>query len=64
MANPRNELQCPRCGSRTYITVRNGATHDGKRLIHGALIHKIICARCYKAGINQSLLPPELKRVR
>ena len=58
----RLTLCCPRCGCGTYLTVRNGATHDGKNLAHGTLIDKLLCENCYKQGIKQSLLP-ELKRI-
>ena len=63
MPNPRQELQCPRCGCRTYVTVRNGATLSGGALKHGTLIERCVCAHCYKQGITQSLMPVELKRI-
>ena len=63
MPNPREELQCPRCGCRTYVTVRNGATLSGGALKHGTLIERCVCAHCYKQGIKQTLMPAELKRI-
>lgn len=63
MPNPRQELQCPRCGSRTYLTERNGATLSGGALRHGTMIERCVCAHCYKQGIKQTLMPAELKRI-
>ena len=55
--NPRSELQCPRCGCRTYLTERNGAAEQGGRLVHGAKLDEWLCADCYCRGVRQSLKP-------
>lgn len=63
MPNPRNELQCPTCGSRTYLVVRNGAHMDGGKLVHGALVDRMLCADCYRRGRTRGILPTELKAI-
>lgn len=47
MDRPPGMLQCNRCGGRTVATIRAGVTETG----HGTLIHKNICAECYKRGL-------------
>lgn len=61
--NPRQELQCPRCGCRTYLMIYNGGVLSDGKLRHGTAIQKCVCAHCYKQGISQSMLPADLKRI-
>ena len=64
MANPREELQCPRCGCRTYLMIYNGATLQGGKMRHGTELHRCVCENCYKRGTVQSLLPEKLRVVK
>lgn len=57
MPNPREELQCPRCGCRTYLMIFNGAVLSNGKLRHGTGLHRCVCESCYKRGTVQSLLP-------
>lgn len=57
MENPREVLQCPRCGCRSYVNIYNGATLQGSKMRHGTAIDKCLCENCYRQGIKQSLLP-------
>ena len=63
LPNERQELQCTRCGCRTYLMIYNGGTLLDGRLKHGTSIDRCVCANCYKKGINQSMMPPDLKRI-
>lgn len=63
MPNVRQELQCARCGCRTYLMIYNGGTLLDGKLKHGTSIDRCVCANCYKQGINQSMMPPDLKRI-
>jgi hypothetical protein len=62
MPRPHGILQCPRCGCRTHITVRqNGYIKDG-RIIPGAVVDRHICENCYVDGrLRISMLPPEIR---
>ena len=64
MANPREELQCPRCGCRTYLNIYNGATLQGGKMRHGTELHRCVCENCYKRGTVQSLLPDKPRVVK
>jgi hypothetical protein len=56
-------IQCPRCGSRTSATLRNGSrVGESGRIIPGSLIAQHICADCYKNGIQQDMVP-KLERI-
>ena len=56
---PSGMLQCNRCGSRTVATIRAGVT-DTRR---GTVIHKDICAECYKRGLIVPMIT-ELKPIK
>lgn len=43
--------------------IYNGGTLLDGRLKHGTSIDRCVCANCYKKGINQSMMPPDLKRI-
>ena len=64
MENPREVLQCPRCGCRSYVNIYNGATLQGSKMRHGTAIDKCLCENCYRQGIKQSLLPDKPRAVK
>lgn len=52
-------LQCNRCGGRTVATIRAGVTDT----VRGTVIHKDICAECYKRGLIVPMVT-ELKPIK
>ena len=64
MENPREVLQCPRCGCRSYVNIYNGATLQGSKMRHGTAIDKCLCENCCRQGIKQSLLPDKPRAVK
>ncbi|MDR0275922.1 MAG: hypothetical protein LBI48_11415 [Burkholderiaceae bacterium] len=50
-------LQCNRCGSRTSMTLVNGAEVRNGRIQGGTVILRHVCAECYKRGVTQFMLP-------
>ena len=50
MPRPNGMLQCPRCGSRTIMTSKNGVMIIDGRKKHGTVIHEDVCADCYRKG--------------
>lgn len=48
MPRPEGMLQCPRCGGRTKLTIETGAMVVKGKLKKGAIIHRDICAVCWK----------------
>jgi DNA-directed RNA polymerase subunit RPC12/RpoP len=62
MPRPEGMCQCPQCGGRTSLTMRNGTRIKNGRLIPGTLIEHYICADCWKIhGLKISILPPSIK---
>lgn len=63
MDRPDGLLQCNRCGGRTAATIEAGAAvHNGRRA-RGTVIHKDICAECYKRGLIVPMIA-ELKPIK
>jgi transposase len=57
-------LQCPLCGSRTSLLIRNGDRIRNNRIMPGTVIAKHVCADCYVGSrVQVSMLPPDLKPV-
>lgn len=54
-------LQCPQCGGRDTMTLRNGDRVQDGRVIPGTVIHKNECPHCWKRGIRSDMLPPAPK---
>lgn len=50
---PDGMLQCPRCGSRTVLTARNGViVKDGRVVARGTTIANEVCADCWPVRIQ------------
>lgn len=63
MDRPDGVLQCNRCGGRAVAIIEAGvAVHNGRRT-HGTMIHKDICAECFKRGLIVPMLT-ELKEAK
>lgn len=55
---PDGLLQCPRCGSRSVLEIRNGViVQDGRRVQRGTVIEKDACAECWKRGDTVQMVP-------
>jgi hypothetical protein len=50
MPRPDGMLQCPRCGSRTIMTSKNGVVIANGRKKYGTVIHEDVCADCFRNG--------------
>lgn len=51
-------LQCPRCGSRDVMTIRNGViVKDGRRVTRGTVIESGACAQCWMRGVTVQMVP-------
>ena len=59
---PPGLLQCPRCGSRTIMTSKNGVMIVDGRKKHGTVIHQDVCADCYRQGDIVPVIP-KIERV-
>lgn len=57
LPRPDGAIQCPRCGSRSMLTVTNGAVIKGGRKQGGIVTDKDVCADCWRKGIKQQMLP-------
>lgn len=63
MDRPDGLLQCNRCGGRAAATIEAGASvHNGRRT-RGTVIHKDVCAECYKRGLIVPMIV-ELKPIK
>lgn len=64
LPRPDGIIQCPRCGSRSMLTVTNGAViKDGKKQ-GGTVVAKDVCADCWKKGQVTPMLPDLPKLVK
>lgn len=51
------QLQCNRCGSRTWLHLYNGGLVLGGRTYGATKIEHCVCAHCYQKGVVQPMLP-------
>ena len=54
---PDGALQCPKCGGRDTMTLRNGDRMQNNRIVPGTVIEKGICPHCWKRGVRSDMLP-------
>jgi hypothetical protein len=55
---PDGMLQCPRCGSRDVINIRNGViVKAGRQTFRGTQIVKDACGLCWKKGATIQMVP-------
>jgi hypothetical protein len=56
-------LQCPKCGGRDTMTVRNGdyINEDGRH-VAGTVIEKGLCPTCWRRGVRSDM-HPEIKGI-
>jgi Zn finger protein HypA/HybF involved in hydrogenase expression len=51
-------LQCPKCGGRDTMTIRNGdRINENGRHVPGTVTHQHECPHCWKKGIRSDMLP-------
>ena len=48
---PDGMWQCNRCGSRVSVTVEAGAKTENGHKVRGTILHKDICAECWRRNI-------------
>lgn len=60
-ARADGQLQCNRCGCRTWLHVTAGGIRRNGRVVGATAIERYVCAHCYAKGINSSVLPPDLQ---
>lgn len=48
MPRPEGMIQCPHCGGRAKLTIEAGAMVVKGKLKKGTIIHRDICAACWK----------------
>lgn len=64
MPRPPGLIQCPKCGSRSVMTVTNGALIDRKdRYSPGTVIHDRVCYDCHRRGVDSPMMPSRPKPV-
>ncbi len=64
LPNARLLIQCNRCGSRSVLTITNGASIVAGRYKRGTVIEDRICADCHRQGIRSFMLPDQPKIAR
>lgn len=58
MPRPPGIIQCPRCGSRTMMTVVAGSwIDDAGRYHRGAVVEDRVCYECHKRGAWVPMMP-------
>lgn len=63
MDRPDGTLQCNRCGGRSVAKIEAGVIVAAGKRYRGTVIHKDICAECYKRGLIVPMLT-ELKEAK
>jgi hypothetical protein len=58
MPRPPGTIQCPKCGSRSIMTVVNGSWIDGQGKYHrGTVCDDRVCYDCHRKGIWTPMMP-------
>lgn len=61
IARPDGMVQCPKCGGRDTLTIRNGDRIEDGKVKAGTVVEKGICPHCWKRGVIVDLIPPKPK---